>query len=302
MTKRYGELQIGITVLIAAVVLIFGVIWFQGFTARTGTLELTVYFPQVSGLDKGDPVEVAGVSQGKVKEMKYEKGRARLVLALDKDTDLYRNTRIRIANFGMMGQKFVAIDPGTPSEPPLDTSKPLIGEYEASIADMMSGAGRTVATMETLAVRITNLVAELDSAGGGAAIGRTIENMEQLSADLAELSRSSKTDIQGAVKNFNAGSRELKSLLADKGPQLRGTIDNFASSSARMDSLTIKLSEVSRNIHALVDQARNPDGNVGALLKDRDLYERLLGTVARTDSLIADVKRNPRRYFKFSVF
>src|SRR5512141_558060 len=108
--KRYGELQIGITVIIAAILLVFGVLWFQGFTTRKDTFDLTVYFPQVSGLDKGDPVEVAGVVQGKVKEIAYERGRARLVLAIAKKTDLYEDTRVRITNYGMMGQKFVAID------------------------------------------------------------------------------------------------------------------------------------------------------------------------------------------------
>jgi len=301
--KRYGELQIGITVLIAVVVLIFGVLWFQGFTARSDTMEITVFFPMVSGLDKGDPVEVAGVVQGKVNEIKYEKGRAKLVLGLAKDTELYQNARVRISNFGMMGQKFVAVDPGTIDRPPLDTSKPLIGEYEASIAEMMSGASRTVATMETLAVRITNLISGIDSTGGGGAIGRTIQNMERLSNDLAELSRETKSDIQTGAKNFSAGSRELRTLMSEKGPQLRGTIDNFAASSARLDTLTMRLSEVSRSVEKLVERARDPKaGSAGALIEDRELYERLLATVARTDSLIDDVKRNPRRYFKFSVF
>lgn len=302
MAKRYGELQIGITVLVAVVVLIFGVLWFQGFTARSGTMDLIVYFPQVSGLDKGDPVEVAGVSQGKVKELEYEKGRAKLILALDKDTELYRNARVRVTNFGMMGQKFVAIDPGTPGLPPLDTSKPLIGEYESSIAEMMSGAGRTVAVMETLAVKISTLMSAIDSAGGGEAVGRTLRNMESVSGDLAELSRESKGDIKSAVRNFNASSGELRELLAEKGPTLRGTIDNFSSSSARIDSLSMQLAEISRDLNALVAQAGDTDGNVGAMLNDRELYDRLLRTMARADSLVADVKRNPRRYFKFSIF
>jgi phospholipid/cholesterol/gamma-HCH transport system substrate-binding protein len=302
MAKRYGELQIGITVLIAVVVLIFGVLWFQGFTARTGTMDLVVYFPQVSGLDKGDPVEVAGVAQGKVKEMEYEKGRAKLILSLDKDTELYRNAKVRVANFGMMGQKFVAIEPGTPGQPPLDTSQPLIGEYEASIAEMMSGAGRTVAVMETLAVKISTLMSAIDSAGGGEAVGRTLKNMESISGDLAELSRDSKTDLKSAARNFSASSAELRALLNDKGPEIRGTIDNFSSSSARIDSLSVQLTEISRDLNELVAQAQDTEGNVGAFLNDRELYNRLLRTMARADSLVADVKQNPRRYFKFSIF
>jgi phospholipid/cholesterol/gamma-HCH transport system substrate-binding protein len=202
----------------------------------------------------------------------------------------------------MMGQKFVSIDPGTPSLGALDIEKPIEGEYEASIAEMMSGAGRTVAVMESLAVKISNFIVEMDSSGGGAAIGRTFTNVEAATGDIAELTKSTKTDLRRAISNFDAGTREFKDLMSDKGPTLRTTIDNFAATSARLDSIGAELAVLSRQARELLAQAHSTDGNVGALLEDRELYDRLLGTVARTDSLLRDIQRNPRRYFKFSVF
>lgn len=302
MKPRYGELQIGITVLIAIVVLVVGVLWFQGFTTSSDTYNLVVYFPQASGLDKGDPVEVAGVVSGKVDAIEYEKGRAKLTLAIDKKAEIYRDARVRLANFGMMGQKFVAVEPGTPSLGALNVDQPIEGEYEASIAEMMSGAGRTVAVMESLAVQVSAFIAAMDSSGGGAAFGRTLTNMERATGDIAELTSDTKSDLRRAISNFDAGTRELKELMTDKGPTLRSTIDNFESTSARLDSIGAELAVLSREAQELLGQARSTDGNVGALLEDRELYDRLLRTVARTDSLLRDVQRNPRRYFKFSVF
>jgi phospholipid/cholesterol/gamma-HCH transport system substrate-binding protein len=300
--KRYGELQVGITVLVALVVLVAGVLWFKGFAASQDSYLLSAYFPQASGLDKGDPVEVAGVVQGKVEAILYEAGRAKLELSINKHAELYADARVTIANYGMMGQKFVAIEPGTPERGKLDISRALEGGYETGIGDMLVVVGRAVETMQTLAERINDFMASIDSSGGGTSIGRTVKNVERFSGEMAELASETKESLKTAISNFDAGARELKVLLNDKGPALRGTIDNFARASSRVDTLTAELSSVSRQIHDLVGRLESQDGNLGALLEDRELYERLLSTVAHTDSLLLDVQRHPRRYFKFSVF
>jgi ABC-type transporter Mla subunit MlaD len=78
--KRYSELQVGITVILAIIVLVAGILWFKGFSMDRDMFRLDVFVSQASGLAKGDPVEVAGVVQGKVDEITYEGGRARLML------------------------------------------------------------------------------------------------------------------------------------------------------------------------------------------------------------------------------
>jgi len=43
-------------------------------------------------------------------------------------------------------------------------------------------------------------------------------------------------------------------------------------------------------------------GTMGEALRDRELYERSVTTLAQVESLLAHVQKNPGRYFKFSVF
>jgi phospholipid/cholesterol/gamma-HCH transport system substrate-binding protein len=38
------------------------------------------------------------------------------------------------------------------------------------------------------------------------------------------------------------------------------------------------------------------DGTAGQLLRDRELYENMNSTVAEVESLVADIRRDPRRY------
>ena len=44
------------------------------------------------------------------------------------------------------------------------------------------------------------------------------------------------------------------------------------------------------------------EGNAGLLLKDDKLYKNLESSTKKLDALIEDIKQNPKRYLKFSVF
>jgi phospholipid/cholesterol/gamma-HCH transport system substrate-binding protein len=44
------------------------------------------------------------------------------------------------------------------------------------------------------------------------------------------------------------------------------------------------------------------DGTMGRLLNDPGVYNELRQSLARLDSLIADVKANPKRYINVKVF
>ncbi|MDB4899796.1 MAG: putative virulence factor Mce family protein, partial [Gemmatimonadetes bacterium] len=44
------------------------------------------------------------------------------------------------------------------------------------------------------------------------------------------------------------------------------------------------------------------EGNVGKLMKDTLLYRDLRGLVTQADSLLADIKANPKKYINLKVF
>ena len=81
--------------------------------------------------------------------------------------------------------------------------------------------------------------------------------------------------------NENQGT--MGKLIAD--PAL---YDNLNATTARLDSVLTK-----------IDRA---EGNVGLLVNDTALYVELSNLLARANNLMTDIEKNPRKYFKFSVF
>jgi phospholipid/cholesterol/gamma-HCH transport system substrate-binding protein len=60
------------------------------------------------------------------------------------------------------------------------------------------------------------------------------------------------------------------------------------SSSARIDSILAKLNR--------------GEGTAGAMINDDSLYQELTTVMTRVENLLVDISKNPKKYFKFSVF
>lgn len=52
----------------------------------------------------------------------------------------------------------------------------------------------------------------------------------------------------------------------------------------------------------MITQMQSPDGSLGLLMRDPQLYNNLNHTVQSADSLVTDLKKHPKRYVHFSVF
>ncbi len=52
----------------------------------------------------------------------------------------------------------------------------------------------------------------------------------------------------------------------------------------------------------MIASVDSSQGTLSQVLHDRALYDELVVTVKDTRELLNDVKKNPRRYFKVSVF
>jgi phospholipid/cholesterol/gamma-HCH transport system substrate-binding protein len=65
-----------------------------------------------------------------------------------------------------------------------------------------------------------------------------------------------------------------------------------------MDQLELTAQKTDRVATLLLEE----DSTFGQLVKDRQLYDNLQSVAARADSLIADIRAHPKRFFSLSIF
>ena len=56
------------------------------------------------------------------------------------------------------------------------------------------------------------------------------------------------------------------------------------------------------NVEQLTKQLNNPQGSIGLLMRDPQLYNNLNTTMADVDSLLNNLRAHPKRYVHFSLF
>src|SRR4029079_19462646 len=104
------------------------------------------------------------------------------------------------------------------------------------------------------------------------------------------------------LMNLSATSKTTRALTADREPQLRRTVDDFSYAATKLDQLSGRLDSLRAVMQSLATQVDSGQGTIGRLMKDEKLYDELSTSVSTLRSLVADIQKNPKKYFHFSVF
>jgi phospholipid/cholesterol/gamma-HCH transport system substrate-binding protein len=107
---------------------------------------------------------------------------------------------------------------------------------------------------------------------------------------LADKSEKAADEVRELNRKLVSKEGTIGMLLTD-----RGAYDKGIALMARAENSLKAVEEIT----ARVDRG---EGTAGKLLTDKELYDRLNRAVESLDALVKDVKENPKRYLKFSVF
>lgn len=118
MEKTKLEIVVGVFVLV-------GILCLGYLSIKLGKLEMIggdVYeveaqFNSASGLKPGSTIEIAGVEVGRVRGITLVEDRAKVKLAVNKTVKLYTDTIASIKTRGIIGEKFLALNPGGGGDP-----------------------------------------------------------------------------------------------------------------------------------------------------------------------------------------
>jgi phospholipid/cholesterol/gamma-HCH transport system substrate-binding protein len=145
---------------------------------------------------------------------------------------------------------------------------------------------RLIAILE----RAEDTLKDIHSADG--TLGRLVRDRQLYDklVTLADKSNQAADDVRELNRKLTSTDGTIGKLLGDrefydKGMELLEKADNSLKS---LETVTSKLEK--------------GDGTAGKLVSDKELYEKMNKTVDSLDALVRDIKENPKRYVKFSLF
>jgi phospholipid/cholesterol/gamma-HCH transport system substrate-binding protein len=285
-------------VLVSIVVLIGSLAWLKEWTFHHSRNVYRVEFPETGGLAANDAILVNGLRKGEVKSMKLVGDRVIVELSLAKDVNVTTDSRVAIRNVGLMGERVIAVDLKASGRTYAENEL-IQGRYEKSMGEVMSGLGETVDALSDLSVELRRVTHTIVGDGD---LARTVDNFGRTSEELRLVVSENRAAVTAALQDFASASRSAKNLMADREEQIRGAIDDFASAANKMDQLSGKLDSLHRVIQNVSNRVERGEGTLGKLVQDDRLYAELNESVQSLKALIEDIKANPKKYFKISVF
>jgi phospholipid/cholesterol/gamma-HCH transport system substrate-binding protein len=297
--KRRDEVTVGILITISVVVLILGTLWLARGGLKSG-YPLYTRFAWGQNLKQGQPVLLAGVSVGYVGDVTLRRnGYLDVQLSINDQYTIPKGSTATVKSVGIFGDVAVALTPPIPvpaaSYSAGDTLPP--GPPAADFDQILS---RVDTIGESVSVLARALQKEVIEAGTLKDLHRTIASTAALSAQLQSVLLQQNRNLTETMAAFRASATHLSSV-ADSA-QIQATLVNLRQTSENAARFSANLDSTNTALQKALAQIQNGNGTVGKLLTDSLLYSDIRHLVAQTDSLMADFKKNPRKYINLKIF
>jgi phospholipid/cholesterol/gamma-HCH transport system substrate-binding protein len=288
--------KVGIVMLIALAVLGYFVLRIEDINlSRSRTTRVVkAIFEDVAGLDDESAVRIAGVRKGHVTNIKVlPDGRAEVTLQVDDDVPLHTNAQAKVANLGLLGEKYIELDPGTPTAPVLSNNGPvtLPGTQPASFDDVTD---QVKAIAEDVKAITTSMRAVMGGSTGQQRLEEIVENVRGITGDVRLLIAANRANVDATLIN----TRELTAHLRTEIPRLAATLDRVANQIGgtvgenrpdvrevvqNLRGLSADLRVTADNLNAITGQVKSGEGTMGKLFYSDEAHDRLTGALSSVE-------------------
>ncbi len=329
------EVKVGVLILVslgilAAFVLIMGGLSFEK------TYTVYVDFDNPGGLQTGAPVRVAGVKCGKVSEMQFMGGkidpktnrrtlvRAKVQIEQRVKDSIHEDADFYVTTQGVLGEQFLAIDPGSPQKPVLTENTivkgidpPRLDLFLAKAYELLdttiNGIRNNRELISDIATNTAGLLKGLNTtlSDNRERINRIVENLEALSVEANTLTSHARTNyvdnpkIARTIDNIDKLTTELQ---RDSGPMIKdareavanlnraskviGGEEEHAKLKKTIDDvaqLAARANATAADAQSIVQHIKKGNGTVGALVMDEAIYDDV-------QEMVRDLKHNPWKF------
>jgi phospholipid/cholesterol/gamma-HCH transport system substrate-binding protein len=273
-------------------------------------------YREVNGLVKANPVLISGLRVGQVSDLYFHpnmKGNILVTISLNTDFPIPANSVARIFSSDLMGSKAIEIVLGNSqltahSRDTLRTSieASLMDEVNAQVAPLKLRAESLLSSLDSLVFvvqAIFNDAARDNINSSLASISSTFRNIERTTSSID----SAIIEERVRIANILYHIEKVTASLNENSGDFTRIIQNLATVS---DSLvvvdfpgTLRKADASlAQLNQLLEKVNSGEGSIGMLLHNDTLYFELERTAEQMNLLLEDIRVNPKRYVRFSLF
>jgi phospholipid/cholesterol/gamma-HCH transport system substrate-binding protein len=258
-------------------------------------------FEDVAGLDDESAVRIAGVRKGHVTDIKVlPDGRAEVTMQVDDDVPLHADANARVANLGLLGEKYIELDPGSGAAPLVATTGTvtLRGSQPATFDDVTTQVSEIAADVKAITASLRQVMA---GPAGQQRLEDIVENVRAITQEVRALIAANRANVDATMANTRAITEQLRieiprlansidavagqinGTVAENRPDVRGVVENLR-------GLSADLRVTADNLNGITGQMRSGEGTVGKLLYSDEAHDKLTSALSSVESGVTELK------------
>lgn len=334
--NRGREILVGAVIIVALVVGVVGTLWLQGTNFGQPETPVEVLLRDVAQLSSGNPVKFRGVKIGQITGIEVEPaGQAvRVFMRLDAQVVLPDNAIVVMAPESFFGdwQAEIATRDRYPTFEFFDVPASELARDTLVLGGFaLPEMSRLTASAQEISNNLADLSQRLEIAFNdttAANMARAIANVEAVTAQLRDFveveSRSASNlavtadsalrEIQEASRMARMSFARIEDILSDS--QMDSIVTNVARATNSIEQLAgglegssddlarvlVRADSAFTRLDQLTAQVASGQGTIGRLFADSTFAVRAEDVLQSLDLLLQDLRENPRRYVRLSIF
>jgi phospholipid/cholesterol/gamma-HCH transport system substrate-binding protein len=291
------EAIIGLCVVIALAILYTGIDYLKGGNIFKSSNSYHVTYVNAAGLQLSAPVTLDGYKVGLVRDIKYDynnPGHINVELDLDNALKLPIGSQAVIEQ-DMLGTATVVLHLANASTY-YKSGDTLEGYTASGLMDNISQ--NLMPNISSIFPKIDSLLTALNRIVADPALTASVQRLDAITLNLEHTMR----QLNATTAALPPVMKKVDGITTNLGT-MSGNLADFSGQLKEMplDSTMQNINALSANLKVLSESLNDPNSSLGMLTHDSALYDNLNNCAASLDSLLIDVKRNPKRYISIKL-
>lgn len=286
------DVSIGIFVVTGLLAFVFILFLLTDPATMRGRYMLVTTVADAGGVRRGDPVQMRGVIIGRINNFEMmADGRVAVRMELEGEWQIPEGSRAKLGASGLFGGRTMEIIPadGATFHQPFDTIPGGDGG-----TGLVGAADELAAKATAVLGGLEKLLADSTVASAQGSVGEMETLLTQLSAVVAEQ--------RATLKSLTASLASSAESIEEATPDARRAIARADSAMAVLARTGENLDKAAVSLRGLLERMDRGEGTLGKLSRDEALYDNVNRAAESLASLLDDVRANPSKYIRVSIF